>query len=187
MLIAIQHSRNQLLEIKLQHVQGHQDWTTSYAHLDQMGQLNVDADAKAGEFQDAHGAYRPWVPLSSFANAHLSGPHGTITSQYSNRIRHLATTTPLRAHLLQKYQWSPMILTSINWESHGSALEKLQKNAPTSQNWYMISYRRPLKPTSLTEVTALARYARVKGKIGITFLSAHHPRQHSGARSLKLP
>ena len=60
-LIAIQQSQKQLPELKLQHVRGHQDRTTAYARLDQMGQLNVDADARAGQFQDEHGAYRSRV------------------------------------------------------------------------------------------------------------------------------
>ena len=76
----IHASRAQLPGITLQYVKGHQDRTTAYTALDQMGQLNVDADARAAQFQDEHGAYRPRAPLMTHTRAHLIGPQGTITS-----------------------------------------------------------------------------------------------------------
>jgi exonuclease III len=126
-LIEIQLSQVQLPGIKLQHVRGHQDRTTAYHRLDQMGQLNVDADAKAGQFQDEHGSYRSHAFLMHHTRAQLLGPQGTITSHFANRIRYLASAPPLRAYLLQKYQWSPENYKSVHWDAHGSALTKMNK------------------------------------------------------------
>jgi hypothetical protein len=56
-LVEIQRALEQLPRIKLVYVAGHQDRHTPYGQLDQMAQLNVDADAKAGQYQDTHGDY----------------------------------------------------------------------------------------------------------------------------------
>ena len=105
----IQESRVHLPGIKLEYVKGHQDRTTAYNALKQMGQLNVNADARAARFEDEHGAYRPFVPLMTYTRAHLVGPQGRITSRYATRIRYIASAVPLRAHLLKKNHWSPAI------------------------------------------------------------------------------
>ena len=47
-LIEIQRSLDQLPRIKLAYVKGHQGRDAPYAQLNQMAQLNVDADAKLG-------------------------------------------------------------------------------------------------------------------------------------------
>lgn len=55
-LIEIQAVLSQLPNIRLAYEIGHQDRNRSYHELDEVGQLkNVDADAKASEYQDAHG------------------------------------------------------------------------------------------------------------------------------------
>lgn len=54
-LIEIQDSLALLPQIRLQHVNVHQDRQQSYQNLDQLGQLNVDADEKAGLYQDTVG------------------------------------------------------------------------------------------------------------------------------------
>lgn len=127
-VVEIQVALKQLPQIKLTYVKGHQDCTTRYANLDQMAQLNVDdADAKAGEFQDAHGAYRPLVKLMPMTGVHLIGPQGTITSHYLKQMRYHATVGPLRQYMLCRYQWSPAIFESVHWEAHGSALKRPNK------------------------------------------------------------
>ena len=101
-LIEIQHALSQLPNIKLAYVRGHQDRHCSYHKLDEMGQLNVDADAKASEYQDAHGTARPLVLLSTTTHAHLLGPQGTVTGHYSEYLRYQATATPLKEYILKK-------------------------------------------------------------------------------------
>jgi ribonuclease HI len=126
-VVEIQGALKQLPHIKLTYVKGHQDRTTPYSHLDQMAQLNVDADAKASEFQDAHGACRPLVKMMPTTGVHLVGPQGTITSHYPKQMRYYATVGPLRQYMLTRYQWSPAIFASVHWEAHGAALKKSNK------------------------------------------------------------
>ena len=126
-LIEIQIAKKELPDVRLQYVQGHQDRTRQYNSLDQFGQLNVDADRKAAQFQDEHGAYRGHAPMTPHASAHLLGAQGTITSHYAKRIRYLAAEAPLRSYMLQRHYWSPTIYDTINWESHGAALKKVNK------------------------------------------------------------
>lgn len=57
---------------------------------------------------------------------HLLGPKGTITSDYAKKIRHMAAEAPLHLYMLKKYEWSPDIYSSGNWEVHdGVALQKV--------------------------------------------------------------
>ena len=49
-LIEIQDAIIRLPDIKLQHVEGHQDRTRAYQNLSQLEQLNVDADRKVSNF-----------------------------------------------------------------------------------------------------------------------------------------
>ena len=121
-LIEIQSAKALLPAVNLQYVKGHQDRSTPYHRLDTLAQLNVDADRKAAQFQDEHGAYRGHAPMTPHASAHLICSAGTITSHYAKRIRHVAAEAPLRAYMLQKYQWSPEIYASINWDAHGARL-----------------------------------------------------------------
>ena len=93
-LIEIQSALSQLPNIKLAYVKGHQDRNRSYHELDEMGQLNVDADAKASEYQNEHGATRPLVLMTTSTRAHLLGPQGTITGHYSDHLRYQATAPP---------------------------------------------------------------------------------------------
>ena len=126
-LVEIQRSLDQLPQIKLDYVKGHQDRTTPYAQLDQMAQLNVDADAKAGQYQDEFGAVRPIAQLMPHTGAHLVGPEGTITAHYQNFMRYQASATPLQTYLMSKYNWSQHVFDVINWDAHGAALKKVTK------------------------------------------------------------
>jgi hypothetical protein len=93
-LIEIQRSLDQLPQIKLQYVKGHQDRDTPYAQLNQKAQLNVYADAKAGQYQDEFGAVRPKLMLQT--GAHLVGPKGTIIAHYQKHMRYQATEAPFK-------------------------------------------------------------------------------------------
>ena len=124
-VVEIQRALKNLPNIKLTFVKGHQDPTTAYENLDLMAQLNVDADAKAKEFQDAYGAHRPIAKMMSATGAHLVGPTGTITSHYPKNMRYHANAAPLRSYMLCKYHWSPF--DTVHWEAHGVALKKANK------------------------------------------------------------
>lgn len=93
-----------------------------------MGQLNVDADAKARAYQDAHGANRrPIVLMTTSTHAHLLGPQGTITGQYAEYLRYQATAPPLKAYILKKYLWSEHTMNAVNTDAHRRALGKMYK------------------------------------------------------------
>ena len=126
-LIEIQIALEKLPHVKLEYVKGHQDRTKPYDQLDTMAQLNVDADAKAGQYQDVHGASRPHVLMTAHARAHLCDYQGTITSHYPERTRICATAPALGLYLREKYKWSEAIFDSINWDAHRGALQKLNK------------------------------------------------------------
>jgi hypothetical protein len=70
-----------------------------YAQLDQMAQLNVDADAKAAQYQDTFDACRPVVKMMTHPKAHLIGLQGTITGRYQKLVRYHATAAPLQEYM----------------------------------------------------------------------------------------
>lgn len=120
--------KNNFPDITWQYVQqDHQDRDKPYATLITMNQLNVDANRKAAQFQAEHGVvYRGQVPLSPRYRVHLLSSKGTITCAYTKKIQCMAAESPLRLYLLKKYEWSPAIYSSINWEqARGSALKKI--------------------------------------------------------------
>ena len=45
------------------HVKGHQDKTTKFDKLPLLAQLNIKADALAGQYQQQHGCYLPSVAM----------------------------------------------------------------------------------------------------------------------------
>ena len=113
--------------IKLEHVKGHQDREREYHTLDQMAQLNVDADARAGLYQDTHGATRPFVLMAKRTKVHLLSSHGTVTGKYAEYLRTAATTPPLQTYLMTKYSWTRRVLDSINWDAQRRALKRMYK------------------------------------------------------------
>ena len=122
-LIEIQESLSQ-------HVKGHQDRERAYHTLDQMAQLNVDADARAGQYQDNNGATRPIALMTTRTKVHLLGNQGTVTSHYDKYLWTAATTLPLQTHLMDKYSWSRRILETINWDAHRRAIKRMYKRKP---------------------------------------------------------
>ena len=126
-LIEIQRSMEQLPQIRLEYVKGHQDRDLPYDQLSLMAQLNVDANTKAGQYQDAFKAVRPIAKMMTSTGAHRVGPDGTITSHYQKAIRYQATEAPLRTYLMNKYKWTPAVFDVIHWSAHGAALRKVSK------------------------------------------------------------
>ena len=125
LLIEIQASLKHLPQLRLQYVKGHQDKTTSYAKLDLLGQLNVDADEQARIFITEHGQARPFVILSPLTRAHLLLPDGTVTGQYARTLQHEATAKPLLDYIERKHGWTPCTTQDVNWEAHKNALARI--------------------------------------------------------------
>jgi hypothetical protein len=128
-LIEIQAAALRVLpSIRLQYVKGYQDRDVEYRQLDQLGQMNVDADKMARTYQHLHGAVRPFVFLFDYAGAHLIGPKGTITAHHGRTLRRLATTSPVHEYLTNtRYNWPPSTADFINWAAHQGALKKQDK------------------------------------------------------------
>jgi hypothetical protein len=61
LLIEIQAELQSLPGVKLQHVEGHQDKKLPYQELDLLGQLNIDADHHAGNYQQKKTEYLFYV------------------------------------------------------------------------------------------------------------------------------
>jgi hypothetical protein len=106
----------------IQHIKGHQDQQTPYEFLPLSAQLNVDADAAAGAFQDQHGCDRPHVPMFPHAGAQLQIHQGTVTHNYKSSIRYAAHGPPLLQYIQQRNSWTPAITQSIDWRAHELAL-----------------------------------------------------------------
>ena len=123
-LIEIQHAWQQLPELRLKFIKGHQDDKVPYAQLPLLARLNVDADAKAGQFQDLHGQDRPIVLLTPRTHALLHILEGTVTSSFASTLRHAYSGPPLLEYLRTRNHWSAATLDSINWQAHGSSLRK---------------------------------------------------------------
>ena len=188
-LIEIQKSMEQLPNVNLEYVQGHQDRDKPYHTLYTMSQLIVDADRKAAQFQDEHGAYRGIVPLTPGGSVRLLGPHGTITTlDYVKKLRYTAVEAPLRLYMLKKYEWCPDIYNSVNWEAHGVALQKLNLRRIHYTNLVHDILPTTHMAKKSTKDNANARSANAMSKPAITYFDAqhHHPRQ-PGAQSFNLP
>jgi exonuclease III len=123
-LIEIQHALTQLPELQLKFIKGHQDATVPYAQLPLLARLNVDADAKAGQFQDLHGQDRPIVLLTPRTHALLHILEGTITSSFATTLRHAYCGPPLMEYIRTRNNWTEATLASVNWQAHGSAIRK---------------------------------------------------------------
>ena len=90
-LIEIQEALSKLPDIRLSYVKGHQDRDRTYQELGEMGKLTVDANAKAREYQETHGAERPIVSMTTATRAHLLGPNNKssiVTGQYTKFMRY---------------------------------------------------------------------------------------------------
>jgi hypothetical protein len=123
-IASIQTLLREMPGLTLVHVRGHQDKKTAYHRLPLLAQLNVDADALAGQYQRDLGAFRPDVLLTTWAGCHLQTPDGTICAHYDRAVRHRATHAPLWKYIKERHKWSDTIMKQINWKAHGACLKK---------------------------------------------------------------
>jgi hypothetical protein len=142
-LIEIQSALQSLPHVRLQYVKGHQDRKRSYQSLDLLGQLNVEADQQAGQYNLEYGAQRPIVLLSPLAKAHLVLADGTVTGRYSTVLLHEASHAPLLEYIRTKNGWTQFTLQCINWEAHASAI-----NRTAIPHTHMVKLLHRLLPTA---------------------------------------
>jgi hypothetical protein len=85
-------------------------------------QLNIDADAVAGDFQDQHGCNRPHVLMFPHAGTQFQLNQGTITNNYKSSICYAAHGPPLLEYIQQHHVWTTSTVQSIDWHAHELAL-----------------------------------------------------------------
>lgn len=116
--------------VQIKHVQGHQDGASPYADLSIFAQLNVEADAWAGSYQDLHGEARTTVHLFPHAGVQLNLAQGTITYKI-----HQAVTE----------QWIATIHNAIDWKIQDEVFHRhiedkqlftdfIQESLPTNEH-----------------------------------------------------
>jgi hypothetical protein len=98
----------------LKHIKGHQDLHTPYAGLSLNAQLNVDADAEAGNYQSTHPKLRPIIPRlpSNKVQLHISGK--VISSKAKKRIREAFTVPPYMNYIRKRFQWTQACTNTID-------------------------------------------------------------------------
>ena len=89
-----------------------------------MGQLNVDANKLAGDYNLKFGKCRPFALMFPSTRAHLQLPDGTVISFYSDVMAHEATAKPLLEYISTKNAWGSHTLHSIHWPSHAMAIQR---------------------------------------------------------------
>ncbi len=97
----IYHNFVLLPGVQIKHVKGHQDGASPYADLSMFAQLNVEADAWAGSYQELHGEARAKVHLLSHAGVQVNLAQGTIT---------------YKIHQAVMDQWVASIHNAIDWK-----------------------------------------------------------------------
>jgi hypothetical protein len=116
-LIEIQSVLQSLVHVRLQYVEGHQDRKRPYPSLNLLGQLNVDADQQAGQYNLECGAQQPIVLLSPLAKAHLILADGTDTGSSTGKLMRqlsIALQYPIPTWSNSCIDYYPLQLRRIN-------------------------------------------------------------------------
>ena len=128
------------------HVRGHQDRNPD-AQLSIEAQLNVHADALAGEYsallQSASiDTTAEMVPMLPVTGALLDLEIGTVTGHYSTMIRMYNSEREIKQYTQQKAEWSDETTEMINWRL---LRQHMQKQAHV--NIWSCKYMHNLLPT----------------------------------------
>lgn len=110
-----------------------------------LAQLNVEADAIATQYQRDHGHHQTVVPLTERAGVHLHLPSRTIILHYENALRFHITAAPLQTFMQQKYSWTSVVFSYINWGAHGSYFRK-----HLSKRTHLIKFVHGILPVNAT-------------------------------------
>ena len=129
----------------LTHIKGHQDRKKKYHALTLRAQLNVDADALATAYQEAHGQALPFVLQFPHAAISLNFPNGTCTSHIPTALRHAESYQPLAQHIRNRNQWTQQQFDSVNWAALQHAIKR--KN---QQRIHITKLSHDLLPTNKT-------------------------------------
>jgi hypothetical protein len=104
------------------HVKGHQDASTAYNALPLNAQLNVDANAKTGTYQQTYPVQRPLIPRlpSNRAQLHINGK--VIPSKPKKRIRKVFSIPPYLAYLQVRFRWTAQCAETVHWSVYTQAI-----------------------------------------------------------------
>ena len=87
------------IKAKYSWVKGHQDDTKSSDELSLLAQLNVEADALVGKFQEGYGRYSPRMPVLPASSAVLAIRGVLTTSHYKHHLQQAYTEPQYIEHL----------------------------------------------------------------------------------------
>jgi hypothetical protein len=115
----------------LEHIKGHQDKTKPREELSLKAQLNCQVDDLADEYLQSHQVDHSKVPLLPTTGCQLHLTQGTVTRDIKTELKLARTVPPMKEKLCLLNHWSQEEFDSIDWNSHGRALNRLQKHKST--------------------------------------------------------
>jgi hypothetical protein len=110
--------------MKLVYVRGHQDKKVAFRNLELPAQLNVEADALAGAYVYQNGKDPTRVPRISGNDLQLHTLEGTITRNYRQLIRRIASRPAMKQYICTTNQWTNDDFEGVDWECHGTSVRK---------------------------------------------------------------
>lgn len=110
----------------LQHVKGHQDSHTAYRDLSLEAQLNVDADAEAGFFQNTYPAQRPLIPRLPTNSVQLQIAGKTICTKVKTSIREAATVSKYLQYTATRFKWCPLVADTVDWDAYTQTIGRFR-------------------------------------------------------------
>ncbi|KAI2506267.1 hypothetical protein MHU86_8202 [Fragilaria crotonensis] len=163
LLTEIRNTLRGLPFVQLVYVKGHQDNDKSYRQLNQMAQMNVDADHMAGRYQTALGRAHPFALMSPTTGTHLIYPEevrdhvmkcGAASRQRwrdkflqeINMFHDKAETYPLLRHLWNEAIKSGCALMNpIFWYPQCCIIPMFAKLLYNKTEWMATAYKRTFR------------------------------------------
>ncbi len=145
------------------HVKGHQDRRAVKQPLSLPARLNIECDERAARFISAARRTRQQDnPALPHSYPHLRIHGNIIVREFSQALRHAATTPDYRDYLKEKFHWNDTECDDINWTSLKYALHKLTPSDTTRAHKFLHEWL-PLKgapQTSSPEASTLCPQCR---------------------------
>ncbi|OEU11291.1 hypothetical protein FRACYDRAFT_246405 [Fragilariopsis cylindrus CCMP1102] len=116
------------IKAKYKWVKGHQDSAKAYDDLSLEAQLNVDADALAGEYQEGKRQFHPMVNILPSCPAMLSIRGISVTSNYKKQLIRAYVEPEYIAYLQYKFGWSDSIINTIAWKCLQLAIQRINRD-----------------------------------------------------------
>ena len=112
-----------------------------YAQLPLLAsRLNVDADRLAGDYHGDHGARRPFAFMAPNTGAFLVTDDGTLTSNFSSKLRSRSTSPGLEEYIRTKNKWDYYFRTTSQLGHSRKSIKSVPDQKGAS---YKIPSRRP--------------------------------------------